>query len=273
MNKRQRKKQIKQQKIQFLTRRDIDRRKARDLARPSKEREYKRTITTIRTKEKRDERFRTLLEAGYTRSEAHKLKSRSDANIKKLASQKQRSSRAKALREQKYTRLITAGLPEREAKALSGKSWDVVRKAEREAKGYGSYLIVSYKEKTEQYSQQDINDFKMGYKRDKRSTTAKMDSAMGMLTEEFGYIGDYKLSATDDADRTTRYHYGLGYHQLYRGKGENYGPLITLIDQMMVLLYKPYEKYEFIRELVKHLRMLDSEKAHVNADRIADAFL
>lgn len=273
MNKRQRKKQIKQQKISSLTRRDVDKRKARELARPSKEREYNRTITTFKTKEKRDARFQTLLEAGYTRSEAHKLKSRSDANIKKLASQKKRSTRARALREQKYNVLIAAGLSDREAKALSGKSWGDVRKAERESKGYGSYLIVSYKEKTEQYSQEDINAFKQGYKRDRRSTREKVDSAMGMLTEEFGYIGDYKISATDDPDRTTRYHYGLGFHQLYRGKGENYAPLVTMIDQMMVLLYKPYEKYEFIRDLVKHLRMLDSEKAHLNADRIADAFL
>lgn len=275
MNKRQRKKQAKQQKLSTLSRLGVGKREARKLATTREQKTYQKTVTALQRKERLDRRFNELLRAGYSRSEAHKLKNRSDDNVRKLADKKKRTARARALQEEKFRKLVEAGVDERKAKKLSRKSWDDVNAGLREAQGLGSHLIIGYKEKTESYSREEVNAYKARYaKRGKASINALVSSIDGWLeSEPSGLIGDYKMSVTDDPNRSSRYYERLGFMQLYRGKGEYLKALLNAIDMMMILLYKPYERYLFIKDLVSNLKRLDNPAAHQNARKIEELFM
>lgn len=275
MNKRRRKKQQKKQQLSTLTRLGVGKREARTLANKGNEKTYQKTVTALKRKERLDRRFAELVQAGYTRSEAHKLKGRSDANIQKLTKKKRGTERARKLREDKFNKLLGAGVNEKEAKRLSRKSWDEVNAAVRESQGVGSYLIVGYKEKTESYTREEVNAYKKRYaKRGQSSTSGLVSSIDGWLeSEPSGLIGDYKMSVTDDPDRSSNYYHRLGFMQLYRGKGEYLKSLLSMIDLMMILLYKPYERYLFIKDVVTNLKRLDNAAAQQNARKIEELFL
>lgn len=274
MNKRQRKKQVKQQKIQTLTKRGgVREREARRIVKD--ERTYTKTVKKIRRKEREDNRFMKLLSAGFNRTEAHKLKSRSDDKISKTIDKKKRSDARARLLKDKFDRLIASGFDEAAANRLKRKSWpSIEEEIKKKETGYLS-LFIGYKDKTEWTSADEIQAFKARYKRKGGTIEQTAATVQGWLNndESFGFLGDYRMQVTEDAKRTRNYQYALGYQQMYLGKGQNLKTLMNLIEIMMVLLYTPDEKDGFIVDLVENLRMLDNNAALKNADYIERTLL
>lgn len=274
MNKRQRKKQQKQQKLNTLTKRGgLREREARRIVKD--ERSYKQTVKKIRRKEREENRFLKLLSAGFNRTEAHKLKSRSDDRINQTIDKRKRSDARKRLLEEKFKRLIESGFDETAANRLKRKSWGSIEEEIKKKESGLLSLFIGYKDKTEWTSSDEIQAFKSRYKRKGGTIEQTAQAVQGWLNndESFGFLGDYRMQVTEDANRTRSYQYALGYQQMYLGKGRNLKVLMNLIEIMMVLLYTPDEKDGFIVDLVENLRLLDNKAAQKNADYIERTLL
>lgn len=274
MKKRQRKKQQRKQQLSILTNRGaIRERDARQIVR--NEKAYKQTVKKIRRKERETSRFEKLIQAGFTRTEAHKLKSQGDDRLSKaIDKKKKQASRARLLQE-KFERLLASGFDEDTANRLKRKSWGSIEQEIKTKQGGTLTLFVGYKDKTEWTSPDEIQAFKARYKRRGGTIDQSAQTINGWLNndESFGFLGDYRMQVTEDANRTRSYLNRLGYQQMYLGKGRSLKTLVNLIELMMVLLYTPDEKDAFIVDLVENLRQLDNEDAQRNADYLEKTFL
>jgi hypothetical protein len=135
------------------------------------------------------------------------------------------------------------------------------------------YLVVGYKDITEETDSEALYTMKEMNKRQSRKTL--INSILGWLEagENQGYIGGYKMMVTDDVNSAHALLAGQGYLNAYTGQGKYLNPLLTLIDNMMFLVYTMDQKDAFIAELVENLRYLPYPEAHKNADIIEKEFL
>lgn len=135
------------------------------------------------------------------------------------------------------------------------------------------YLVVLYKDITENTDAEYMLSYKeMGKKLSSKVLVSNIISALNN-PNSIGELGDYLIEVTKEPDEYIKFKSIQHYIPAYRGKGKYLQPLLTLINNMMSLLYEPWRKDIFVADLLENLRNLDNKKAWENADTIEEKFM
>lgn len=207
-----------------------------------------------------------LKSVGYSEKEQRSIRGQEREKLVK-------KEQANKIKRENYQHFRSLGFNSKEANRM--KSWSASRIETFLKEFHSKYLLVVYKDVTEETDSESLYTIKNRTK--KRSTKSVVTSIKGWLDvgSNQGYIGGYEMrtgNKEEIAFHMKAYHYRK-FLQAYHGQGLHLKPLLNLIENMMVLLYTMEKKDEFIEDLVSNLRDLPYPQAHANANYIEQEFM
>ncbi|HDR7311489.1 TPA: cytoplasmic protein [Bacillus cytotoxicus] len=219
----------------------------------------------IRKKQIRKQEDRFLESIGFAKKEIRSLTGQRRNKVVKNEKQKK-------VKRDRYQLFRSLGFNSKEANKM--KSWSQSRIDRFLEEFHSKYLLIVYKDVTEETDSESLHFIKSRTKR--RSSNSLVKSIKGWLELDInqGYIGGYQMQV-GNKDEIAFHQYAYKqqkYLQAYLGQGIHLKPLLNILENMMVLLYTVEEKDEFVDDLVKNLRKLPYKKAHQNADYIEEEF-
>ncbi|MGG1343889.1 cytoplasmic protein [Bacillus toyonensis] len=207
-----------------------------------------------------------LHDVGYSKKKLKTIHTNERSKIVKKETVKKR-------KRDKYHSLRSQGFSSKEASKMS--SWSDKRLTDYLKQLSSYYLIVAYKDVTEETDSEALYQIKQRNKR--RSRSSIENSIRGWLSEDRnqGFIGGYEMAVVREDGLSFMHHSYRARKFLiaYQGQGLHLKPLLNLIEEMMVLLYTVEDKDSFVAELVTNLYQLPYEKAHANADYIRENYM
>ncbi len=208
----------------------------------------------------------------YEREIERQEQARERNRLEQIEREKNRKKQARNdLLRQRREALREAGYSKDQIRSMQYKAQQTIEKAIRIREHW--YLVVGYKDLTEETDSESLLAMKEMNKN--RSRKAIINSILGWLEagENQGYIGGYKMLITKDLESAYHLLSVEGYLIAYKGQGKYLQPLLSLIDNMMFLVYTMDQKDQFIQELTTNLRLLPYPEASANADAIDREFM
>lgn len=220
-----------------------------------------------RTRKKIEKKQQSLFlkSVGYSEKEQRSIRGRERVKVVKKEREKKR-------KRDNYQHFRSLGFNSKEANRM--KSWSQSRIDTFLKEFHSKYLLVVYKDVTEETDSEALFTIKNRTKR--RSKKSVVTSIKGWLDMDMnqGYIGGYEMRTGNKEEisfHMKAYHYRK-FLQAYHGQGLHLKPLLNLLENMMVLLYTVDDKDDFVEDLVNNLRDLPYPQAHANATYIEKEF-
>ncbi|PED82305.1 cytoplasmic protein [Bacillus pseudomycoides] len=206
-----------------------------------------------------------VLERKYTKKQIKQLKSHDRAKLVKKEKENIR-------KRDNYQLFRSLGFSSKESNRM--KNWSQSRITDFLNEYSTQYLLVVYKDVTEETDSEALDIIK--YRTKRRSRKSIETSILGWLDQDInqGYIGGYKMETGNKEEiafHQKAFHFQK-YLQAYYGQGKQLKPLLNLLENMMVLLYTVDDKDDFVEDLVSNLRDLPYPEAHANAEYIEENF-
>lgn len=226
----------------------LSRNEAKLLERPAVSKEQKKQLRNIEKKYN----YRHLRSIGYTTQEAKRFQGASKETIQSLS-----KTIATPLTDKKLKEIEEAG---KRAKARE--------EAERAQRELNKMLVIYWRDLIEFADQETVTQQRSLFRHMRIDNLEGSAKNLAQLTFGESPASLVGIRMTKDLEKTRRYLKDRDFLFVYEGKGTDYRHLLIAVNTMMLLLYDPGQKSDFMMELINNLRSMPTQKARNNAARL-----
>lgn len=198
-------------------------------------------------------------------------------------SKEQKRQRKNLEKKYNYRKLRSLGYTTQEAKRFQGASAELIEqlsktlatpltpkqleaqaKAGERARKIASNepsLVVYWEDYVENEDQESVDQQKALFRFMDVPSLENAIMRLRDLTHGLSPASQYKIQATKDLQGTYRYWTYRNFNQIYEGKAINYKALLRAIATMMVLLYDPQLKRDFLMDMFNNVRVFSNKNA------------